>query len=522
MYTRYFGFDMAPFSIAPDPRFLYLGSSHREAMAHLLYGVRQGGLVVLTGEVGTGKTTVCRCLLQQLPDHVDVAYLINPRQTAAELLQSVLAELGLDLGGSGVTSTKVLVDLLNERLLEGHAQGRDTLLIIDEAQNLSPEVLEQLRLLTNLETTERKLLQLILLGQPELNALLASPELRQLAQRVTARHHLQALSRADVGEYIAHRLRIAGCDHPLFTAAAIRHIARRSGGIPRLINLICDRSLLGVYAESGHQVSRALCRRAATEALPPAVRRPVAGPGLAVAGGLAALAAAALLGWQAAGIEPQVERLPAAGADVATPGPSLHQGLEQLARHWKLADPPSCPGPVTADLWCVELEADRIEPWLQAGLPLVVESAGEGGIHFQLPGQPLADSPVRAWLLSPLAPPLADRLPIGPGEALPPELHRLLQELLLRSDEPVDLYPGYERQLLTEAEPMPGQQGALFAQLMTWRRDGPAGTLTPTLVERLRSHQRQHRLPDHGELDVPTAVQLALAADGISLDPGAP
>src|SRR5690625_4103394 len=351
MYTRYFGFDMAPFSIAPDPRFLYLGSSHREAMAHLLYGVRQGGLVVLTGEVGTGKTTVCRCLLQQLPDHVDVAYLINPRQTAAELLQSVLAELGLDLGGSGVTSTKVLVDLLNERLLEGHAQGRDTLLIIDEAQNLSPEVLEQLRLLTNLETTERKLLQLILLGQPELNALLASPELRQLAQRVTARHHLQALSRADVGEYIAHRLRIAGCDHPLFTAAAIRHIARRSGGMPRLINLICDRSLLGVYAESGHQVSRALCRRAATEALPPAVRRPVAGPGLAVAGGLAALAAAALLGWQAAGIEPQVERLPAAGADVATPGPSLHQGLEQLARPSHLADPPSCPGPATADRW---------------------------------------------------------------------------------------------------------------------------------------------------------------------------
>jgi len=264
MYQRYFDLADAPFSIAPDPRYLFLSEKHREALAHLLYGVGdQGGFVLLTGEVGTGKTTLCRSLLQQIPAQTDVAYIINPRQSINQLLQSICDELHIEYQ-PGRTS-RDLVDDLNRFLLRAHAAGRNTLLIIDEAQNLGVEVLEQLRLLTNLETNEKKLLQLVLLGQPELSELLAKPQLRQLAQRVTARFHLGPLSKAEVAQYIAHRLSVAGCAKTLFSEAAVTAVYRSSRGIPRLINQLCDRSLLGVYATNGDTVTRSIAKTSSRE-----------------------------------------------------------------------------------------------------------------------------------------------------------------------------------------------------------------------------------------------------------------
>ena len=264
MYTEYFGLADSPFSISPDPHYLYLSDNHREALAHLIYGVGdQGGFVVLTGEVGTGKTTICRSLLLQVPDNVDVAFIINPKQSINQLLQSIFSELSVPVE-QGMTS-KDMIDRLNEYLLLAHANGRNTVLIIDEAQNLSAEILEQLRLLTNLETNEKKLLQLVLLGQPELNDMLAKPELRQLAQRVTARYHLPPLNKAEVNAYIQHRLSVARCHTEIFSPAAIKTVYKLSGGIPRLINLICDRAMLGVYSLNGSVATPSIVKKASKE-----------------------------------------------------------------------------------------------------------------------------------------------------------------------------------------------------------------------------------------------------------------
>lgn len=254
MYRDYFGLKELPFSIAPDPRYLYMSERHKEALAHLLYGVSgQGGFVVLTGEVGTGKTTICRCFLQQVPDNTDVAFIVNPKLSARELLANICDEFGIK-HPSGA-SIKIYNDLISHYLLQAHSEGRHTVLVIDEAQNLRIDVLEQLRLLTNLETSEKKLLQIILLGQPELQEMLAQQELRQLAQRITARYHLQALNREEVFAYIRYRLAVAGQKQDLFQTSAIKAIYRRSGGIPRLINLVCDRALLGAYSENATTVS---------------------------------------------------------------------------------------------------------------------------------------------------------------------------------------------------------------------------------------------------------------------------
>ncbi|HJV28586.1 MAG TPA: AAA family ATPase [Aromatoleum sp.] len=267
MYNEYFGFSAAPFSIAPDPRYLFMSERHREALAHLLYGLRvDGGFVLLTGEVGTGKTTVCRCLLEQVPDDCDVAFILNPKLDTVELLATLCDELHIP-APAGEHSIKVLVDLINRYLLDANARGRKTVLIVDEAQNLSNEVLEQLRLLTNLETNERKLLQIILLGQPELRERLAQPEMRQLAQRIVARYHLEPLSRPDVAAYIDHRLSVAGGRQALFPQKVIDRLYRLSGGTPRLINVICDRALLGAYVEGKNAVGAATLNRAAGEVL---------------------------------------------------------------------------------------------------------------------------------------------------------------------------------------------------------------------------------------------------------------
>ncbi len=267
MYLEYFGLLETPFSIAPDPRYLYMSERHREALAHLLYGLdSDGAFILLSGDVGTGKTTVSRCLLDQVPENTDLALLLNPKLSAIELLQVICDELGIACS-QGKNSVKSLVDQINRYLLENHARGRKTVVLIEEAQNLDLDVLEQLRLLTNLETSERKLLQVILLGQPELLDILDRPELSQLAQRITARFHLSPLNRDEVAEYIGHRLAVAGCRRPLFGAGVIRQIYQYSGGVPRLINVICDRALLGCFVQGRQQVDAATLKKAATEVL---------------------------------------------------------------------------------------------------------------------------------------------------------------------------------------------------------------------------------------------------------------
>jgi len=266
MYKAFFGLSDNPFSIAPNPHYLYLSDRHREALAHLTYGLGEtGGFVLLTGEVGTGKTTVSRCLLNQLPDNIDTAFILNPSLTELELLASVCDELAIEY--EPTPSLKHLTDLLSRFLLANHQQGRHTVLIIDEAQHLRPEVLEQLRLLTNLETDTKKLLQVILIGQPELQHLLRRQELRQLAQRITARYHLLPLSSQDVGHYVEHRLRVAGRHEPMFNQGAIKALHKFSGGIPRLINLLCERAMMASYGQSRLPIDSKIINMAAVEVL---------------------------------------------------------------------------------------------------------------------------------------------------------------------------------------------------------------------------------------------------------------
>ena len=265
MYNAYFNFKEAPFSIAPDPRYLYMTGQHREALAHLVYGLNsEGGCILLTGEVGTGKTTVCRCLLEQIPEHTNIALVVNPKVTAVELLATICDELKIEYPSENNT-IKTYTDRINTFLIEANARNEKTVLIIDEAQNLDNTVLEQLRLLTNLETNQRKLLQIIILGQPELLDILARPEMRQLAQRITARFHLNALSRNDVKAYINHRLAIAGQNAQLFPEATISQLYRLSKGIPRLLNVLCDRSLLGTYVQNKPVVDKQTLSTAAKE-----------------------------------------------------------------------------------------------------------------------------------------------------------------------------------------------------------------------------------------------------------------
>jgi len=265
MYNEYFGFKEAPFSIAPDPRYLYMTAQHREALAHLVYGLNsEGGCILLTGEVGTGKTTVCRCLLEQIPEQANIALVLNPKVTAIELLETICDELKIDYPETGNT-VKTYIDRINRFLIETNARNEKTVLIIDEAQNLDSTVLEQLRLLTNLETNQRKLLQIIILGQPELLEILSRKEMRQLAQRITARFHLNALSREEIKAYVSHRLATAGQNAQLFPEATIKKLYRLSKGVPRLINILCDRALLGTYVQNKTSVTPQTLHKASKE-----------------------------------------------------------------------------------------------------------------------------------------------------------------------------------------------------------------------------------------------------------------
>ena len=272
MYLKHYGLDEAPFSITPDPRFVFLSDRHREALAHLVYGISQGGgggFVQLTGEVGTGKTTLSRLLLAQLPENTGRP---DPESApaATELLEAVCEELGIDLDAGPQPARgggKRLVDALNRYLLQAHADGRRVVLMLDEAQELPVASLEQVRLLTNLETASQKLLQIVLLGQPELRDLLARPDLRQLAQRITARYHLTPLSAAETAAYVRHRLAVAGLARAPFEPAALAALHRRSGGVPRLINIIAERALLIGYGADLERLDAAVVRRAANEVL---------------------------------------------------------------------------------------------------------------------------------------------------------------------------------------------------------------------------------------------------------------
>jgi general secretion pathway protein A len=327
MYVPFFGLKQKPFSIAPDPRYLFMSERHREALAHLLYGVQGGGgFVLLTGEIGAGKTTVCRCFLEQIPARCNVAYIFNPKLSALELLITVCHEFGIKfppLTAAGTPPTlKDYVDGLNEYLLRTHAVGQNNVLIIDEAQNLSSDVLEQLRLLTNLETSERKLLQIVLIGQPELRGMLARPELEQLAQRVIARYHLEALSEKETAQYISHRLAVAGLRGALpFESNALRRIHQATRGVPRRINLLCDRSLLGAYATGKARVDVPIVDKATREVFGPNNEAAKLSPRpwwpLALAGGvLVGAAATAAVQW--GGRDKALARPAAVGASAAS------------------------------------------------------------------------------------------------------------------------------------------------------------------------------------------------------------
>jgi general secretion pathway protein A len=298
MYLSFFGLNEKPFAITPDPRYLYLSERHAEALAHLLYGINEsGGFIQLTGEVGTGKTTVVRTLLSRVPHHADVAVILNPRVTPVEFLLTICEELGLGIADADRDSVKQMVDALNRRLLTAHAEGRRIIVIVDEAQNLSAEVLEQVRLLTNLETPTQKLLQIILIGQPELRELLDRTELRQLAQRITGRYHLEPLSLEETRGYVRHRLRVAGAGEEIFTPSALTEMHRVAAGIPRVINVTCDRALLGAYTQETRKVTAALVRRAAGEVYGRHFA-PLWLSWLAAGLVLASVAAAAFVGWQ--------------------------------------------------------------------------------------------------------------------------------------------------------------------------------------------------------------------------------
>ncbi|WP_066154105.1 ExeA family protein [Hydrogenophaga pseudoflava] len=391
MYAGYFGLQQTPFSIAPDPRYLLMSERHREALALLLYGVQGGGgFVLLTGEIGAGKTTVCRCFLEQIPENCRVAYIFNPKLTVGDLLKTICHEFQLEVRheGIGPATIKDYLDPLNEYLLHSHAAGQRNVLIIDEAQNLTPHVLEQLRLLTNLETNERKLLQIVLIGQPELRAVLAQPELEQLAQRVIARFHLGALSETETRQYVRHRMEVAGLKGPLpFSAEALARVHAITRGVPRRINLLCDRALLGAYATDSRQIGPAMVDKAASEVFDMPATRSVPPPVKALAsrswqtlalgalgGAVLAAGVAAVLWQQRAPSQTPLPHpssptaSPATGSAPVAPTPAPAQPLSTAAVEAP-ADPlhASAPAPLVKPPVAADLLGSEVTAWRELG-----------------------------------------------------------------------------------------------------------------------------------------------------------
>ena len=387
MYQQYFGLVEAPFSIAVNPRYLFMSARHRDALAHLLYGVGSGGgFIMLTGEVGTGKTTLNRCLLQQLPPNTDIAIVLNPALSAVELLATVCDEFEIDYP-SGTDSLKILTDALHQFLLRNHQSERRTVLMIDEAQHLGFEVLEQIRLLTNLETDERKLLQIILTGQPELASMLARPELRQLNQRITARFDLTPLDEQETRTYVRHRLQVAGLndDREIFSGAALRQIFRLSGGVPRVINLLCDRAMMGAYGRGQAMVLPNLVAEAAKETFGAegAPRKVDSMPWLsgamargAMLGLLVAAAVAAAVLWLENSERLAVGSLRSLGVDAADQQASLQR--QELALR-------AAASPVRGSAWILDQERADSALWSlwsgQALLRDLCEQASDAGLQ---------------------------------------------------------------------------------------------------------------------------------------------
>jgi general secretion pathway protein A len=391
MYLKFFGLNEKPFAITPDPRYLYLSERHAEALAHLMYGINEaGGFVQLTGEVGTGKTTIVRSLLAQAPKNAEIALILNPKMTAPEFLLTICQELGIEVPAASQQSLKDLVDILSVHLLRAHADGRRVVLVVDEAQNLSPDVLEQVRLLTNLETNTQKLLQIILIGQPELRELLSRNELRQLAQRITGRYHLSPLSREETSAYVLHRLRVAGATTDILSGRGLAEVFRLSAGVPRVVNVVCDRALLGAYSLDRHRVTGTLVRHAAAEVFGRTIA-PRWLPWAAAAGVVAALAvtmgALATYGpWSAAAraTEANLQRAHAAAAATAAvapaaPAPTLAQ---LLTAHPAETDTDSAFGKLFG-LWGAKYQPDGTDPCTQA-VRQHLECVAERGSYGQL------------------------------------------------------------------------------------------------------------------------------------------
>lgn len=345
MYTSFFGLNEKPFSITPDPRYLFMSERHTEAFAHLIYGVREsGGFIQLTGEVGTGKTTLVRSLLQQVPDNADVAVILNPQISRNEFLSAICEELGVPLPKSA-NNIKTLTNALNEYLLGNHSQGKRTIVIVDEAQNLRIDVLEQVRLLTNLETTKQKLLQIILIGQPELREILSRNDMRQLAQRITGRYHLEPLSRDETAGYIDHRLKVAGAVGPIFSKAAKQELYKLSQGVPRMINVIADRAMLGAFTQETTEITPPLLRQAAAEVFGKDSHlispwRPWRKPGIAAVIVLAVAALVVWMNWPSDGMQTEVRSVSVPKTMVPS-APKSEPVPQDVATTQPLTPPPS-------------------------------------------------------------------------------------------------------------------------------------------------------------------------------------
>lgn len=545
MYYQYFGLNEAPFSIAVNPRYLFMSARHRDALAHLLYGVGTGGgFILLTGEVGTGKTTINRCLLEQLPHDTDIAIILNPALNAMELLASACDELGIAYDPDNHT-LKTLTDKLHTYLLDNHARGRKTVLLIDEAQHLDFNVLEQIRLLTNLETNSEKLLQIILIGQPELAQMLARPELRQLNQRITARYNLEPLNLDETGAYIHHRLQVAGMspERIIFPTAVVRGIHKHTRGIPRVINVLCDRILLGAYGRNKTQADHSMLQLAVKEVLGETAGNQSSRwwPAALVT----LLLAAAAAWWLLAGspglqnmesphaVLPSPATAPAAQQDTAVqskaaplqeaagagaaaapviaafpqpkaPGPGIMAAVmlspgEAMLRLWPLyssspipQDP--CTSAVYAGVACVEADAQTWDDLAVFDRPLLLNIITPQRFAAEVLLLGMEGSTARVLTgegVATLA--LAELAPLWTGRYAflwhPPA--------------------GFERPLaLGDNSPVVGEVARLFAALDGRERPLADRRFNSGLQQRVRLFQQQHRLDDDGVVGVRTLLKL--------------